>query len=58
MDKHKGSLDLGMLCRCCNCRSPQLPDMNGFSESEIKSIEALCKLCVESFQSYSDAALA
>lgn len=47
MTEHKESLDLGMLCRCCNCRSHTLPDMDGFTESQVKSIEELCKLCVE-----------
>jgi len=47
MHEQKESLDLGMLCRCCNCKSDTLPDMEGFTESQVKSIEELCKLCVE-----------
>lgn len=56
MDNHSRVLDLGMLCRCCNCSSVDLPDLRGFSESEVRSIQALCKLCVESHQTYQGAA--
>ena len=42
-------LDLGMLCRCCD-HSYRLPELDGFTASERKVIEELCKLCVESFQ--------
>lgn len=48
MENQNQSLDLGMLCRCCDCRSYELPKMEGFTEREVKSIQDLCKLCVES----------
>jgi len=50
MGEHDLSLDLGMLCRCCDCRSYELPKLEGFSASQVKSIEDLCKLCVENFK--------
>ena len=41
-------LDLGMLCRFCDCRSYKLPDLEGFfSQSERQAIEDLCKICIE-----------
>ena len=46
---HDLELDLGMLCRCCD-HSYKLPDLAGFSPSQRKVIEDLCKLCVESFK--------
>jgi len=48
MNELHTSLDLGMLCRCCDCRSYELPKMEGLSASQVKSIEELCKLCIES----------
>ena len=50
MDEHSESLDLGMLCRCCDCRSYLLPDLEGLTENEVKTIQELCRLCVESFK--------
>lgn len=49
MDDQDLILDLGMLCRCCD-HSYQLPELKGFTESERRSIEEICKLCVESFK--------
>lgn len=49
MDDQDLILDLGMLCRCCD-HSDQLPELKGFTESERRSIEEICKLCVESFK--------
>lgn len=47
MGERNESLDLGMLCRCCDCRSHTLPALEGFTESQVRAIEELCKLCVE-----------
>lgn len=49
MKDHDSTLDLGMLCRCCD-HSFKLPDLRGFSESERKIVEELCRLCADSFQ--------
>ncbi|MBU5636315.1 hypothetical protein KOM00_06165 [Geomonas sp. Red69] len=45
-------LDLGILCRCCDCRTIRLPDKTGLSESQVAAIEKLCKLCIESNKQY------
>jgi len=50
MEEHDLSLDLGMLCRCCDCRSYDMPNLEGFTPSQVKLIEELCKLCVENFK--------
>lgn len=50
MDPHCETHDLGMLCRCCDCRTNVLPDLEGLTEDEVKTIEELCRLCVESFK--------
>ena len=47
MDDEDLRLDLGMLCRCCDCNSYQLPEVEGFSASQRQVIEELCKICVE-----------
>ncbi len=49
MEDHDLSLDLGMLCRCCD-HSYQLPDLEGFTASQRRIIQELCTLCVESFK--------
>ena len=48
-DDQDQELDLGMLCLCCD-HSYNLPDMDGFTQSQREVIEELCKLCVESFK--------
>ncbi len=48
MVQNAATHDLGMLCRCCDCRSYLLPDLEGLTEDEVKTIEELCRLCVES----------
>ncbi|WP_224962278.1 hypothetical protein [Geomonas subterranea] len=45
-------LDLGILCRCCDCRTFRLPETTGLSDSQVASIEKLCKLCIESNRQY------
>jgi len=50
MQEHDQILDLGMLCRCCDCQSYELPKLEGLTASQVKSIEELCKLCVENFK--------
>ena len=40
-------LDLGMLCRCCDFRSYELPEVEGLSASQRQQIEELCKLCID-----------
>lgn len=40
-------LDLGILCRCCDCSSYRMPDTTGLTDSQIGCIERLCKLCIE-----------
>lgn len=50
MDQQCESHDLGMLCLCCDCRSYALPDLEGLAEDEVKTVEELCRLCVESFK--------
>ena len=47
MEDQDPRLDLGMLCRFCDCRSYKLPDVEGFSQSERQAIEDLCKICIE-----------
>lgn len=47
MEDHGLDLDLGMLCRCCDCSSFALPDTSGLTDSQVKAIEELCKLCIE-----------
>lgn len=42
--------DLGLLCRGCDCSSYRLPDLEGLTEDEVKTIRELCRLCVESFK--------
>lgn len=41
------SLNFGMLCCCCDYRSFQLPDVEGFTVSQRQMIEELCKLCLD-----------
>lgn len=48
MENQDLSLDLGMLCRCCD-HSYKLPELEGFTASQRKVIEEICKLCVDSF---------
>lgn len=45
-------LDLGMLCCCCDCRTYRMPDTTGLTDSQVASIEELCKLCIESNKQY------
>lgn len=47
MEDENLGLDLGILCRCCDCRSYRLPDTAGLTDSQVASIEKLCKLCIE-----------
>lgn len=48
MEDQDLSLDLGMLCRCCD-HSYRLPELEGITVSQRKIVEELCKLCVDSF---------
>lgn len=51
MARNAATHDLGMLCRCCDCRSSyRLPDLEGLAENEAKTIEELCRLCIENFK--------
>uniref|UniRef100_C6E6K4 Uncharacterized protein n=1 Tax=Geobacter sp. (strain M21) TaxID=443144 RepID=C6E6K4_GEOSM len=50
MDHNSESHDLGMLCRGCDCSSYRLPDLDGLTEDEVKTIQELCRLCVDSFK--------
>jgi len=43
-------LNLGMLCRCCDYRSYQLPEVEGLTDDQRRRVEELCKLCIESFK--------
>jgi len=43
------SLDLGMLCRCCD-HSYRLPELEGFTATQRRIVEELCQLCVDSFK--------
>lgn len=52
MEKEDLRLDLGMLCRCCDGRSFRLPDTTGLTDSQVASIEKVCKLCVETNDRY------
>lgn len=52
MEEKHNSLDLGMLCRCCNCESYKLPELEGFSAGQVEKIEDLCKLCIEYSRQY------
>jgi hypothetical protein len=49
MENHGLSLDLGMLCRCCD-HSYRVPDFEGLTASQRKAIEDLCRLCSDSFK--------
>lgn len=48
MEKHHRYLDFGILCRCCDCRSYNAAALKDLPESERKTIEEICKLCIES----------
>jgi hypothetical protein len=50
MSENDLGLNLGMLCRCCNFDSYKLPETEGFSASQRKQIEELCKMCIDSFK--------
>jgi hypothetical protein len=43
-------LNLGMLCRCCNFDSYQLPEIDGLTANQRRQIEELCKMCIDSFK--------
>lgn len=47
MEDHDLTLDLGMLCRFCDCDSYELPEMEGLTESQRQYIQSVCKLCVD-----------
>ncbi len=47
METYDTGLDLGILCRCCDCRSFRLPDTTGLTAAQVATIEKLCKLCIE-----------
>jgi cytochrome c556 len=49
MENHDLSLDLGMLCRCCD-HTYRLPKLEGLTVSQRKAIEDLCRLCSDSFR--------
>jgi len=49
MEEQDLSLDLGMLCRCCD-HSYKLPALEGFPAAQRKVVEELCRLCVDSFK--------
>jgi hypothetical protein len=44
------SLDLGMLCRCCDYQSYKLPPVEGLTDSQRKVIEEICKECIENMK--------
>ena len=50
MEDHDLSLDLGMLCSCCDYHSYELPEVEGLTSGQRQMIEELCKLCVDSFK--------
>ena len=50
MEDHDLSLDLGMLCRCCDYHSYELPDVEGLTASQRQVIEELCQLCLANFK--------
>jgi len=50
MGEHDLSLNLGILCRCCDYHSYKLPDVEGFPAGQRQTIEDICKLCVDSFE--------
>jgi len=47
MDERDFSLNVGMLCNCCDYHSYELPDVEGLSIKQRQIIEELCKLCIE-----------
>lgn len=50
MQEKELTLNLGMLCRCCNFSSYQLPEIEGLSARQRREVEELCKLCIENFR--------
>ena len=50
MNENDLSLNLGMLCCCCNFNSYQLPEIEGLSDSQRRQIEELCKICIDTFK--------
>lgn len=50
MEQHGLSLNLGMLCSGCDCKSYKLPEVEGFSADQRQFIENLCKVCIEYFK--------
>jgi hypothetical protein len=49
MEEHDLTLNLGVLCNCCDYRSRKLPDVEGLTALQRQAIEDLCRLCIATF---------